>query len=95
MTAERRRELAPLRLRRNPAATYAHADRRPPSTSTAMSSTSSTAPMWKAARETIEDLAKPKDPKSIFGTVTSVIGKGAGLLLSFDVKTVLNIDTTS
>ncbi|MFF3359793.1 RNase A-like domain-containing protein [Streptomyces sp. NPDC002917] len=50
--------------------------------------------MWKAAKEIIEDLAKPKDPKSILGTVTSVIGKGAGLILSFDVKTVLNIDTS-
>lgn len=49
--------------------------------------------MWKAAKEIIEDLAKPKDPKSILGAVTSVIGKGAGLILSFDVKTVLNIDT--
>ncbi|MEW2485308.1 RNase A-like domain-containing protein [Streptomyces sp. NPDC048411] len=49
--------------------------------------------MWKAAKEIIEDLAKPKDPKSILSTVTSVIGKGAGLVLSFDVKTVLNIDT--
>ncbi|MFJ8918860.1 RNase A-like domain-containing protein [Streptomyces sp. NPDC102415] len=50
--------------------------------------------MLKAAKEIIEDLAKPKDPKSILGTVTSVIGKGAGLILSFDVKTVLNIDTS-
>ncbi|WP_406323108.1 RNase A-like domain-containing protein [Streptomyces sp. NBC_01637] len=50
--------------------------------------------MWKAAKEILEDLAKPKDPKSILGTVTSVIGKGAGLILSFDVKTVLNIDTS-
>ncbi|MFI7287882.1 hypothetical protein ACIBRY_14710 [Streptomyces anulatus] len=41
-----------------------------------------------------EDLAKPKDPKSILGTFTSVIGKGAGLILSFDVKTVLNIETS-
>jgi hypothetical protein len=49
--------------------------------------------MLKAAKEIIDDLAKPKDPKSILGTVTSVIGKGAGLILSFDVKTVLNIDT--
>ncbi|UUN28199.1 RNase A-like domain-containing protein [Streptomyces sp. FIT100] len=49
--------------------------------------------MWKAAKEIIEDLAKPKDPKSILTTVTSAIGKGAGLVLSFDVKTVLNIDT--
>ncbi|MCB5178719.1 RNase A-like domain-containing protein [Streptomyces antimicrobicus] len=49
--------------------------------------------MWKAAKEILEDLAKPKDPKSILSTVTSVIGKGAGLVLSFDVKTVLNIDT--
>ncbi|MFB7306788.1 RNase A-like domain-containing protein [Streptomyces sp. NPDC056192] len=50
--------------------------------------------MWKAAKEIIEDLAKPKGPKSILGTVTSVIGKGAGLILSFDVKTVLTIDTS-
>ncbi|WP_330173205.1 hypothetical protein OG875_06070 [Streptomyces sp. NBC_01498] len=50
--------------------------------------------MWKAAKEIIEDLAKSKDPKSLLGTVTSVIGKGAGLILSFDVKTVLNIDTS-
>ncbi|MEU9620721.1 RNase A-like domain-containing protein [Streptomyces sp. NPDC088251] len=49
--------------------------------------------MWKAAKEILDDLAKPKDPKSILTTVTSVIGKGAGLVLSFDVKTVLNIDT--
>ncbi|WP_328921006.1 hypothetical protein OG911_38190 [Streptomyces sp. NBC_00208] len=49
--------------------------------------------MWKAAKEILEDLAKPKDAKSLLGTVTSVIGKGAGLILSFDVKTVLNIDT--
>ncbi|MFD7897159.1 RNase A-like domain-containing protein [Streptomyces sp. NPDC059743] len=49
--------------------------------------------MWKAAKEILEDLAKPKDPKSVLGAVTSVIGKGAGLILSFDVKTVLNIDT--
>ncbi|WP_413752551.1 hypothetical protein NRF20_11800 [Streptomyces sp. R-74717] len=49
--------------------------------------------MWKAANEILEDLAKPKDPKSILTTVTSAIGKGAGLILSFDVKTVLNIDT--
>ncbi|MFD5146021.1 RNase A-like domain-containing protein [Streptomyces sp. NPDC058401] len=49
--------------------------------------------MWKAAKEIIDDLAKPKDPKSIISTVTSVVGKGVGLILSFDVKTVLNIDT--
>ncbi|MGS2588938.1 RNase A-like domain-containing protein [Streptomyces hebeiensis] len=49
--------------------------------------------MWAAAKEIIEDLAKPKDPKSVLSAVTSVIGKGAGLVLSFDVKTVLNIDT--
>ncbi|MFI8824362.1 RNase A-like domain-containing protein [Streptomyces sp. NPDC053431] len=49
--------------------------------------------MWKAAKEIIDDMAKPKDPKSILTSVTSAIGKGAGLLLSFDVKTVLNIDT--
>ncbi|MER7467389.1 RNase A-like domain-containing protein [Streptomyces sp. NPDC097981] len=49
--------------------------------------------MWKAAKEILEDLEKPKDPKSIISTVTNVVGKGVGLLLSFDVKTVLNIDT--
>ncbi|MFI8309395.1 hypothetical protein ACIGBK_02080 [Streptomyces microflavus] len=31
--------------------------------------------------------------KSALGTAASFIGGGAGLLLSFDVKTVLNIDT--
>jgi hypothetical protein len=49
--------------------------------------------MLQAAREVIEDLAKPKGPKNLLGTVTSVIGKGAGLILSFDIKTVLNINT--
>lgn len=49
--------------------------------------------MWKAAQEIIEDLARPKDSKSVLGSVTSLIGKGAGIVLSFDVKTVLNIDT--
>ncbi|MFE5995514.1 RNase A-like domain-containing protein [Streptomyces sp. NPDC056454] len=49
--------------------------------------------MWKAAKEVIEDLAKPKDIKSAVGVATSLIGGGAGLLLSFDVKAVLNIDT--
>ncbi|WP_328725843.1 RNase A-like domain-containing protein [Streptomyces sp. NBC_00259] len=49
--------------------------------------------MLQAAKEIIEDLAKPKGPKSLLGTVTSAIGKGAGLILSFDVKTVLNINT--
>lgn len=49
--------------------------------------------MLKAAKEIVEDLAKPKDPKNILGTVTSALGKGVGLILSFDVKTVLNIDT--
>lgn len=49
--------------------------------------------MWQAAKEILEDLAKPKDPKSILTSVTSAIGKGAGLILSFDVKTVLNINT--
>ncbi|GGR42093.1 RNase A-like domain-containing protein [Streptomyces roseolus] len=49
--------------------------------------------MWKAAKEIIEDMAKPKDPKSVLSTVTNVLGKGVGLVLSFDVKTVLNIDT--
>ncbi|MFD8676762.1 RNase A-like domain-containing protein [Streptomyces seoulensis] len=49
--------------------------------------------MLKAAKEIIDDLEKPKNPKDLLGKVTSVIGKGAGLLLSFDVKTVLNFDT--
>ncbi|WP_086824497.1 RNase A-like domain-containing protein, partial [Streptomyces sp. NRRL B-24572] len=49
--------------------------------------------MRKAAKEIIDDLAKPKNPKDLLGKVTSVIGKGAGLILSFDVKTVLNFDT--
>ncbi|MEU8761069.1 RNase A-like domain-containing protein [Streptomyces sp. NPDC048659] len=49
--------------------------------------------MWKAAKEILEDLAKPKSPKDLLSGITSVIGKGAGLILSFDVKTVLNIDT--
>ncbi|MFF9398950.1 RNase A-like domain-containing protein [Streptomyces sp. NPDC014744] len=49
--------------------------------------------MREAAKEIIEDLAKPKSPKSILTAVTSAIGGGAGLLLSFDVKTVLNFDT--
>jgi hypothetical protein len=49
--------------------------------------------MWKAAKEIIEDLAKPKDLKSALGAATSLLGSGAGLLLSFDVKTVLNLDT--
>ncbi|MFF0434900.1 RNase A-like domain-containing protein [Streptomyces sp. NPDC004327] len=50
--------------------------------------------MLKAAKEIVDDLAKPKDPKSFLGAVTNVIGKGAGLLLSFDVKTVFNLDTS-
>ncbi|BAU84435.1 hypothetical protein SLA_3527 [Streptomyces laurentii] len=49
--------------------------------------------MKSAVKEILEDLAKPKDAKSLLGTVTTVIGQGAGLILSFDVKTVLNIDT--
>lgn len=49
--------------------------------------------MWKAAKDIIEDLAKPKDLKSALGAATSLLGSGAGLLLSFDVKTVLNLDT--
>lgn len=49
--------------------------------------------MAKAAKEIIEDLAKPKDAKSALSAVTNVIGKGVGLVLSFEVKTVLNIDT--
>ncbi|MEU3219441.1 DUF5753 domain-containing protein [Streptomyces sp. NPDC006971] len=49
--------------------------------------------MREAAKEIIEDLAKPKSPNSILTAVTSAIGGGTGLLLSFDVKTVLNFDT--
>ncbi|MEU8618126.1 RNase A-like domain-containing protein [Streptomyces sp. NPDC048623] len=49
--------------------------------------------MKKAVKEILDDLEKPKSAKDLLGTVTSVIGKGAGLILSFDVKTVLNIDT--
>lgn len=49
--------------------------------------------MLKAAKEIAEDLSKPKNPKDVLGTVTSALGKGVGLILSFDVKTVLNIDT--
>ena len=49
--------------------------------------------MLKAAKEILDDLTKPKDTKSILGAVTSAIGKGAGLVLSFDVKTVLKLDT--
>ncbi|MFJ5227930.1 RNase A-like domain-containing protein [Streptomyces sp. NPDC088400] len=49
--------------------------------------------MLVAAKEVIEDLARPKDPKSVLGAVTSVLGKGVGMVLSFDVKTVLNINT--
>ncbi|MEW1696438.1 hypothetical protein [Streptomyces sp. NPDC091278] len=49
--------------------------------------------MLQAAKEVIEDLAKPKNPKDLLGNVTTMIGKGAGLILSFDIKTVLNIDT--
>ncbi len=49
--------------------------------------------MWKAAKDIIEDLAKPKDLKSALGAATSLLGSGAGLLMSFDVKTVLNLDT--
>ncbi|MFH9263300.1 hypothetical protein ACH4KN_03410 [Streptomyces sp. NPDC017546] len=45
--------------------------------------------MWKAAKEIIEDLAKPKDLKSALGAATPLPGSGAGLVLSFDVQTVL------
>lgn len=34
-----------------------------------------------------------KDLKSALGAATSLLGSGAGLLLSFGVKTVLNLDT--
>ncbi|MFI1929189.1 hypothetical protein [Streptomyces sp. NPDC020330] len=49
--------------------------------------------MWKAAKEIIEDLAKPKDLKSALGAATPLPGSGAGLLLSFDVQTVLILYT--
>ncbi|MEU5214982.1 RNase A-like domain-containing protein [Streptomyces sp. NPDC020807] len=49
--------------------------------------------MVQAAKEAIEDLARPKDPKSLLGSVTTVLGKGVGLILSFDIKSVLNINT--
>ncbi|MFD7610334.1 RNase A-like domain-containing protein [Streptomyces sp. NPDC059828] len=49
--------------------------------------------MLKAAKEIVEDLEKPKDVKSVISTVTNVVSKGVGLVLSFDVKTVLNINT--
>ncbi|MFC9702340.1 RNase A-like domain-containing protein [Streptomyces sp. NPDC056943] len=49
--------------------------------------------MLKAAKEIIEDLAKPKDPKGLLTAVATTVGKAAGLVLSFDVKTVLNINT--
>lgn len=54
--------------------------------------------MKKAATDIIEDLEKAKEKpslKNIAGAVTSVaggIGGAAGLLLKFDVKTVLNLD---
>ncbi|MFE2759033.1 RNase A-like domain-containing protein [Streptomyces halstedii] len=49
--------------------------------------------MLKAAKEVIEDLDKPKGVGGVLSSAATVIGKGAGLILSFDVKTVLNIDT--
>ncbi|MEV2246512.1 RNase A-like domain-containing protein [Streptomyces sp. NPDC049970] len=49
--------------------------------------------MLKAAKEVLEDLAKPKGLGGVLSSAATVIGKGAGLVLSFDVKTVLNIDT--
>ncbi|MEU8840039.1 hypothetical protein AB0D97_13045 [Streptomyces roseus] len=50
----------------------------------------------KAAKEILDDLEKPKKDlsvKSVIGAVTHVVGKGVELMLSFDVKTVLNTDT--
>ncbi|MFE9726343.1 RNase A-like domain-containing protein [Streptomyces sp. NPDC005794] len=49
--------------------------------------------MLKAAKEVLEDLNKPKGVGGVLTSAATVIGKGAGLILSFDVKTVLNIDT--
>ncbi|MFF0213768.1 RNase A-like domain-containing protein [Streptomyces vinaceus] len=50
----------------------------------------------KAAKEILDDLEKPKKDlslKNVIGAVTHVVGKGVELVLSFDVKTVLNMDT--
>ncbi|MEV6580532.1 hypothetical protein AB0M92_20470 [Streptomyces sp. NPDC051582] len=50
----------------------------------------------KAAKEILDDLEKPKKDlsvKSVVSAVTHVVGKGVELMLSFDVKTVLNMDT--
>ncbi|URM90912.1 hypothetical protein LUW75_13995 [Streptomyces sp. MRC013] len=49
--------------------------------------------MLVAAKEILDDLARPSSPTSLLTGATSVIGKGVGLILSFDVKTVLNINT--
>lgn len=49
--------------------------------------------MLEAAKEVLDDLARPSSPKSLLTGATSAIGKGVGLVLSFDVKTVLNVDT--
>ncbi|MCS0635822.1 hypothetical protein NX801_09110 [Streptomyces sp. LP05-1] len=46
----------------------------------------------KAAKDIIDDLAKPKDAKDVLGTVASVVKKGASLVLTLDVKTALNLD---
>ncbi|MEU6865043.1 RNase A-like domain-containing protein [Streptomyces sp. NPDC046876] len=51
--------------------------------------------MKQAAKDIIEDIEKAKEKpslKSITGAVTSVVGGAAGLLLKFDVNTVLNLD---
>ncbi|MCP9962484.1 hypothetical protein LUX05_15930 [Streptomyces somaliensis] len=49
--------------------------------------------MLEAAKEVLDDLARPSSPKSLLTGVTSAIGKGAGVILSFDIKAVLNINT--
>ncbi|KAF0651070.1 MULTISPECIES: hypothetical protein [Streptomyces] len=49
--------------------------------------------MLVAAKEIAEDMARSTSPKSLVTGVTSVVGKGAGLVLSFDVKAILDINT--
>ncbi|WP_031099991.1 hypothetical protein [Streptomyces sp. NRRL S-15] len=49
--------------------------------------------MLKAAKEVLEDLAKPKGLGGVLTSAATAVGKGVGLVLSFDVKTVLNINT--
>ncbi|MEV0413466.1 RNase A-like domain-containing protein [Streptomyces sp. NPDC050448] len=49
----------------------------------------------KAAKDILDDMEKAKDDHSIKGvisTVTNVVEKGVGLVLKFDVNTILNLD---